>query len=559
MPKISALPAASTLVGTEIVPVLQSGTTKQATVNQLFGTTVVLFSTYTAFRAYTGIATTAYMTDAYLGGMYIRTPSDSGSSDNGGVFIVDGSARRWKRVYNGMLDPRWFGAVADNVTNDRVALQSALSSAVTGFVNGGNINIGSFSYATGASGGKCLSITLPTNLSGNGGLYSSINPSFASATDDTVVWTPSTSFDHTQSGIDKIDIGSSTTGTRTGRYGVLLDTQVTNALLPMFSMRDSIVGQGSNWGVYHLNNPTNNIGGGMYCGLFEHNAIKGGLILSNSGDSNSIVHNSFSGTGYVYASLVTGSSLLEIQANNITTSFGAIRIDAGSRFRVIGNNAEHSSVGAVANNDSAVFDIKGANGVMYGGVVKENLLSAFSLSDATTLLRLANCKGTLVEDNVFLNGASASTAITIENSCNDIRVGANTYNASIATQVNDSGIGTMGVVKTATLLNSWVAFAVGTQTLKYIKSTDGMVHLTGCIKNGTITNGTNLMLLPVGFRPAETIRAHAMFINAGTPIPCEINIDNLGNVSINYVTASTQMNINITFAASNLANGTSAE
>jgi hypothetical protein len=117
----------------------------------------------------------------------------------------------------------------------------------------------------------------------------------------------------------------------------------------------------------------------------------------------------------------------------------------------------------------------------------------------------------------------------------------------------------MGVLKTATLLNSWVAFAVGTTTLKYIKSTDGMVHLVGSIKNGTTANGTAIMTLPTGFQPAEIVRAQALFMNAGVATLCEVNIDAAGSVTINYVTASTQLNINITFPAANLADAVALE
>jgi hypothetical protein len=324
-----------------------------------------------------------------------------------------------------------------------------------------------------------------------------------------------------------------------------------------------LVGQGTNAsgnGVWHLNDPAINVNGGMYGAVFDCNAIKGGIKLENSGDSLNIVHNIISGTRIgVDASLVSGASLLQIQANNITTAGGAIRIDAGSRPRILGNNIENSAAGTAAQNNSAVVNLTGANGVIYGGVIAQNLISAFGASDATALLRIANTRGLLVQDNVFLTGSAATTGISIASDCKDIRIGGNTFNAAVTTQVSDAGEGTMGVVKTATLQNSWVAFSAGSATLKYIKSIDGMVYVYGVIKDGTTANGTLIATLPAGFRPSEIIRAPLMVVNAGTPQLAEMNIDSGGDIRITYVLSSNQLNINFMFPSATLANSISLE
>ena len=172
---------------------------------------------------------------------------------------------------------------------------------------------------------------------------------------------------------------------------------------------------------------------------------------------------------------------------------------------------------------------------------------------------LAHAEGLLVEDNVFLSGAAGlTTAISIDAACSDVRIGANTFNAGITTKVSDAGTGTMGIVKTATLLNNWVAYAGGTATLKYMKSTDGMVHLWGSIKNGTITNGTSVATLPTGFIPSEIIRANAFTQLAGTTSAADVVIDTGGNVLIFYAKAD-QLDINMAFPAENLANAVSLE
>lgn len=456
--------------------------------------------------------------------------------------------------------PQDFAAVANGTADDGAKVRTALSSFAA---TGGVLRFLRGTYVVGASGGSCLPISAPMNLVGDGGVYTAINPSSATATDDTVSIAPS-AVDHTLAGISGLHLGNPSTGVRTGRYGVFADTQVAGRNLPKYTMRDMVIGQGSNAGFYHLNNVVNNANGGMYCALFQNNQFKGGIKLENSGDSISILHNILSGTGGlgVHAILATGASLLEIQSNNITTDQGAIKIASGSRFRILGNNIEHYAVGAVANNNSAVVNISGSTAVVYGGVIKENLMSGFSLTDATALLRIDNARGALVEDNVFLSSAAGlTTAITIGSLCQDIRIGANTYNAGITTKVSDNGVGTMGVVKTVTLLNSWVAYDVTHSPLEYIKSPgDGIVHLYGSIKSGTVTNGTVLGILPAGFRPLKTIRAHGFYVDTGVAKPCEINVDSGGNITINYVTSSgTNLNVNISFPAANLADATSLE
>lgn len=447
-----------------------------------------------------------------------------------------------------------FGAVSGGSFDNGPAIRySIASSAGVVFVQRGT-------YSSGASAGSVADITQPISLRGDGGVYTAINPEFATAADDTLKITPDVSFDFTNVAIEKLAFHNPNFGTRTGRYGIFIDTQISGSNAALFKVRDVLVGQGSNYGLKHLNNPANNINGGLYAAIFEGNSIKGGVHLENSGDSNNIVHNIITGENIgVNASLVSGASLLEIQANNITNAGGAIRLDSGSRFRILGNNIENYSPGSASQNNSAVVNLAGENGTMYGGVVQQNLVSAFASSDATTLLRMRNCRGTVVQDNVFLGGSSATVGIDIGNDCQDVRIGPNTFNAGVTTQVNDAGVGTMGVIKTPTLQNGWTAFSAIQSTLKYIKSADGMVHVFGIIAGGTITNSTLVATLAPGFRPSEIIRSQIMVVNAGTPQIAEMSVHPDGSLRITYVLSNDQVNINFSFPAAGLANATSLE
>lgn len=44
-------------------------------------------------------------------GFFYLDPSDTTTPDNGGTVLVDSKGRRWKRVYSGPVNVRWFGAV----------------------------------------------------------------------------------------------------------------------------------------------------------------------------------------------------------------------------------------------------------------------------------------------------------------------------------------------------------------------------------------------------------------------------------------------------------------
>lgn len=430
-------------------------------------------------------------------------------ADTGGAALVStiqlgtgATARTVEAKLREVVSVTDFGAAGDGVTNDL----TALTNAVGAFPTGGVAYFPNGEYITSAS----LDVTGSVSLIGEDGGMTSINPSSATASDNTVTVVGSATSSHELQRVEYLMLGDRATGARTGLDGLLLLTTATGQFLPKFHIHHMNIGSGSGWAIRHLHTSPD-VQGGMYGATIQDSLLRGGIRLDGSGDSNNIARNIIAlGNIGVHASLSVGASLLAIVENNITNSGGAIRITGGSRYRIIGNNIENLTAGAAVSNDSAVISIDGTSEVLVGGVIKENLISAFADTTATHLVKLQNCRGTLVQDNVFLSGAAGVvTDIEIGSTCQDVRIGPNSHNrAGGELVIVDNGIGTMGVRKPLpTLQNSWEVYPDGYGLPTYERCiTTGDVILSGQIRNGTATAGTLLFTLPAGYRPTRIER-----------------------------------------------------
>jgi hypothetical protein len=91
-----------------------------------------------------------------------------------------------------------------------------------------------------------------------------------------------------------------------------------------------------------------------------------------------------------------------------------------------------------------------------------------------------------------------------------------------------------------TLQNSWMDFASGWAPPRYSISDDGYVQLQGRIKSGTITGGTTVTTLPVGFRPSNAVD-FVVPTNAGTG---QFFVNSNGTVQILIGGDATYMSLN---------------
>jgi hypothetical protein len=72
-------------------------------------------------------------------GMFLCDPDDTTTADNGGTILADGHGNRWRRQTEGRpYSVKWFGAKGDGGTDDRGAIQAAIT-AVEGRPLGGTV------------------------------------------------------------------------------------------------------------------------------------------------------------------------------------------------------------------------------------------------------------------------------------------------------------------------------------------------------------------------------------------------------------------------------------
>lgn len=85
--------------------------------------------------------------------------------------------------------------------------------------------------------------------------------------------------------------------------------------------------------------------------------------------------------------------------------------------------------------------------------------------------------------------------------------GAVTTSKLAANAVTAAKMETQQTWQTPTYQNSWIDYDAGTTYggLQYYKDSLGIVHLRGLIKSGTVTAGTAITTLPVGYRPGRQL------------------------------------------------------
>ena len=227
-----------------------------------------------------------------------------------------------------------------------------------------------------------------------------------------------------------------------------------------------------------------------------------------------------------------------------------------------------SAAGAVVTGSIAATTLT-VTAITSGTLLVGQFISGTGVTAGSYITALGTGTGGTGTYTVSVASAAGSTTITasvigilIENTAEDVRIGPNQFNASVSPQVYDQGSGTAGVVKTLTLVNGWVAFSATVAAGKFIKSPgDGLVHVYGSIKSGTVADGTTIATLPTGFLPSETIRVPVVY---KTTVPATtiawLYVATDGTIKCEGLTGTAaELTFNFSFPEADLANAVSAE
>lgn len=389
------------------------------------------------------------------GGNFYWDASATGADDGGATIIpnTQPAQGRWRRVIDGPISIRWFGAKGTGASDTADLNRQAIMAAIAAAPIGGTVFMPTGTYLLTGTGEHILAVTKPVSLVGEGlGTVLKVATTVGAST-DIIHLVPNTNMGIEFARLEQFLIVPE--AGRPGRYGIHIDTNAPGSYVSKLKVNRVYIQQLGSAAVKSTN-PFNKPDG-FFTSSFTDCQFYGGMVLSYSGDSNQIERCGFSGADFAVdlqmayippnVTQINGTSVpypifasqTLIADCNMTAEGGAIRIRSGSHVKILRNNIE---VGAASGNPVVWLD--GSTQQLILPEVRQNYIAGFGAWRGNIVV-IDYADDTMIADNtIVLDTATYGTQITAN--ANRTRLGYNYYPLSPGAPglpVSDQGNGTV--------------------------------------------------------------------------------------------------------------------
>lgn len=481
----------------------------------------------------------AHSSGKYGGGVYRQVPGDVTTADDGGYRITSTDGTRWRRDVAAGIEPEVYGAIHDGATSDTQAIQAAMDYA---FTSRWPVVFGGYTYALGVSAipaaTYCL-LSKGVSLKGAGALKTIFVPvAGLSNTIDYFQIQPTSGAVLDWMEIRDFIVYPGAGGSPLGkRVFVVYEGVASNASSVIFDGVYCAPGNdySLDWTAISGTNPQ----GGPANSVFTRNHFWEGVRMVNSGDSISFRNNVFRSAAtsgrvglQVEGVSAAGGQPAQFSAeyNNFDCDGGAVWLKNGLSAKIRYNNIEQTH--GSGSSSSAVVDIDGNANQLGWCEVSGNNFGIFGTANVGQAIRVNNAIQTKVRDNRMLCAGPgfASRAILLTANAIDTEVSGNEIDSGFGSTILDSGVGTRGVGKLLTPLNSFGNKGSGYQPLWVVKGINGELSIGGALTCPASPSGQLVASLPVGMRPSYAQSVSGACIAGGSYAPCVIDIATNGDI-----------------------------